>query len=305
LVDGRIPPEVATTVIAAIERGDLEGAAATLKDFAKTNPVDIDFTPKGVDKLEEAVGKITDLPRVYDPLIAATGGYTEANLDALDAVLGLGDAYQGTLSQLASTAEPAVVREWAEKMREDFAGIASQAGITGDELEAYYQLLGIAPDEIETAIKISIDEAELFALTTTIELLTGLDELSPEDRQTVALKAFRDQLPEEERPQFEEKSATFIVGSTLPVWHRIPFPFKQVKRVNMDDGSSFLGVLVPEAKVDETRSRPEHMRANGQTVPLDQPFIIGGIELDTPGDQMAGAPHQTINCRCIVVFVYD
>jgi len=58
------------------------------------------------------------------------------------------------------------------------------------------------------------------------------------------------------------------------------------------------------SSMDE-RSRSDHIRANGQTVPLDQPFIIGGIELDTPGDQMAGAPRQTINCRCIVVFVYD
>ena len=56
-------------------------------------------------------------------------------------------------------------------------------------------------------------------------------------------------------PKFEEKNATFIVGSTLPIWHRIPFANKQVKRVKMDDGSSFLGMLVPEDKVDDTRAQ--------------------------------------------------
>ena len=179
LLQGKIPPEVATSIIARIEAGDLEGAAGQLRDFSKTNPVDVDFTPKGVDKIDEAVGKITDLPRVYDPLIAATGGYSEATLDALDAVLGLGDAYQDTLSQLAST-DPQKAIAFAEQMREQFANTVGALNLTEEELQSYYTLLGIAPDQVSTAVKISIDEAELFALTTTIDLLTGMDELSPE-----------------------------------------------------------------------------------------------------------------------------
>ena len=180
LLEGKIPPEVATSVITAIEQGDLDGAARQLKLFADTNPVAIDLTPKGVDKLDEAVGKITDLPRVYDPLVAATGGYSDATLDALDSVLGLGDAYKDTLTQLASTAEPAVVEAWAARLREEFAKTAEGLGLTKEELESYYELLGIAEPQVETAVKISIDDAELFALTTTIDLLTSIDGLSPE-----------------------------------------------------------------------------------------------------------------------------
>ena len=179
LLQGKIPPEVATSVIAQIDSGDLEGAASTLKDFSKTNPVDIDFTPKGTDKLDEAVGKITDLPKKYDPLVAATGGYTDANYKALDAVLGLGDAYKDTLSQLASD-DPKKAVDWAARMRDEFAKTVGGLGLTEDELNDYYTLLGIAPDQVDTAVKISIDAGEYFALTTTIDLLQSVDGLSPE-----------------------------------------------------------------------------------------------------------------------------
>jgi hypothetical protein len=180
LLQGKIPPEVATSVIAQIEGGNLDAAASELKRFAETNPVDIDLTPKGVDKLDEAAGKITDLPRKYNPLKAVTGEYTEANLDALDSVLSLGDAYQEMLTTLAGTAEQEQVLAWAEEMREEFAKTVQGLNLTETELEAYYELLGIAPEQVATAVKISIKDSELFALTTTIDLLTTLDELSPE-----------------------------------------------------------------------------------------------------------------------------
>jgi hypothetical protein len=180
LLDGKIPPEVATTVIAKIEAGDLDGAAATLKDFAKTNPVAIDFTPEGVDKLDEATGKLTDLPRVYDVAKLATGEYTEANLDALDSVLALGDTYKDYLSDLASTAEGDVVEAEGQRLRDTFDKTVEGLELTQDELEAYHTLLGITEDQVSTAVSISIDESELFALQTTIDLLTNMDALSPE-----------------------------------------------------------------------------------------------------------------------------
>ncbi len=214
LLEGKIPPEVATSVIAQIEAGDLEGAATTLKNFSKTNPVDIDFTPKGVPELDEAVGKITDLPRVYDPLIAATGGYSEATLDALDAVLGLGDAYKDTLSELAST-EPQKAITFAEQMREQFARTVEGLNLTEAELESYYELLGIAKPQVETAVKISISEAELFALTTTIELLTGLDQLSPEVQVRISDALLKGDY-EEVRRLLETPVEVAVYGDTAP-----------------------------------------------------------------------------------------
>lgn len=51
----------------------------------------------------------------------------------------------------------------------------------------------------------------------------------------------------------------------------------------------------------DERVRPEHQEANGQTVPIDQPFQVCGEELAFPGDP-AGSDGCTCNCRCAVVY---
>lgn len=45
--------------------------------------------------------------------------------------------------------------------------------------------------------------------------------------------------------------------------------------------------------------RDEHKRANNQSQPLNQPFIVGGEPLLFPGDP-TGRPSNVINCRCVV-----
>lgn len=46
-------------------------------------------------------------------------------------------------------------------------------------------------------------------------------------------------------------------------------------------------------------SRKAHKKANGQIVPLDEPFIVGGEKLMHPGDSSMGASAENvINCRC-------
>lgn len=47
--------------------------------------------------------------------------------------------------------------------------------------------------------------------------------------------------------------------------------------------------------------RPDHAAADGQTVPIDQPFDIGGEPLDFPGDP-AGSDAEVCNCRCTVIY---
>lgn len=51
----------------------------------------------------------------------------------------------------------------------------------------------------------------------------------------------------------------------------------------------------------DTRTRLDHRIAQGQTVPLDAPFIVGGVPLDHPGDD-AGPADQVINCRCTLAY---
>lgn len=51
----------------------------------------------------------------------------------------------------------------------------------------------------------------------------------------------------------------------------------------------------------DDRTRESHAEADGQTVPLDQPFEVGGDSMDYPGDPN-GSDEEVINCRCTVIY---
>lgn len=51
----------------------------------------------------------------------------------------------------------------------------------------------------------------------------------------------------------------------------------------------------------DTRTRATHRSANGQTVPIDQPFNVGGSRLLFPGDPV-GPPEETYSCRCYLEY---
>lgn len=51
----------------------------------------------------------------------------------------------------------------------------------------------------------------------------------------------------------------------------------------------------------DERTRPWHAEADGRTVPMDEPFIINGEELQFPGDPN-GSPENIINCRCTMTY---
>jgi hypothetical protein len=53
---------------------------------------------------------------------------------------------------------------------------------------------------------------------------------------------------------------------------------------------------------DDSRTRHTHDEADGQRVPLGQPFNVGGFELRFPGDP-SGPPQEVIQCRCTLLLV--
>lgn len=52
----------------------------------------------------------------------------------------------------------------------------------------------------------------------------------------------------------------------------------------------------------DDRTRDTHRAADGQIVPVDGTFTVGGYAMSHPGDRSA-PPGETINCRCITVGV--
>jgi hypothetical protein len=52
----------------------------------------------------------------------------------------------------------------------------------------------------------------------------------------------------------------------------------------------------------DDRVRETHAEADGQIVPIDQEFDVGGEALDYPGDP-SGSDEEVCNCRCTVIYV--
>jgi SPP1 gp7 family putative phage head morphogenesis protein len=52
--------------------------------------------------------------------------------------------------------------------------------------------------------------------------------------------------------------------------------------------------------VEDQRTRPSHADADGQQREMDDPFDVGGEEIDRPGE---GSDENSINCRCTVIYI--
>lgn len=54
----------------------------------------------------------------------------------------------------------------------------------------------------------------------------------------------------------------------------------------------------------DSKVRPTHKDAAGQTVPIGEPFIVGGYKLMFPCDSSLGAgAEEIVNCRCTVQYL--
>ena len=52
---------------------------------------------------------------------------------------------------------------------------------------------------------------------------------------------------------------------------------------------------------NDLRTRSIHADANGQKVPMDEDFTVGGVPMSFAGDSRGGAKN-VINCRCVILY---
>lgn len=55
---------------------------------------------------------------------------------------------------------------------------------------------------------------------------------------------------------------------------------------------------------EDARTRPTHVLADGQTVRMAEPFLVGGFPLQFPGDP-SGPLEEIVNCRCTTTYDLD
>lgn len=72
-------------------------------------------------------------------------------------------------------------------------------------------------------------------------------------------------------------------------------------------GQQALGIYGPTHKywvaTFDNRARPEHIAINNRTVPMSQPFLVGGEEMMFPHSPGASA-RNVVNCRCRALYLY-
>ena len=79
------------------------------------------------------------------------------------------------------------------------------------------------------------------------------------------------------------------------------------KRIDLDAAAIFAAAQIKAKKTWRTRGddrvRPAHAAANGQTLAVDDPFIVMGQRLQYPGDTSMGATAANVcNCRCSAIY---
>ena len=70
------------------------------------------------------------------------------------------------------------------------------------------------------------------------------------------------------------------------------------KKVQQDLGTELKKQWV---STSDLRTRSAHSSANGQSVSMDEDFIVGGARMSFAGDPKGGA-RNIINCRCIIIY---
>ena len=75
---------------------------------------------------------------------------------------------------------------------------------------------------------------------------------------------------------------------------------KYYKQVEADYGSTILKKWVA---TNDPRTRTAHAAMNREKpIPMDEPFVVGGVSMMHTGDPDGGAANN-VNCRCVIIYV--
>lgn len=107
-----------------------------------------------------------------------------------------------------------------------------------------------------------------------------------------------------------------VISSLRQTWAKLKTRLPVWSNINTQDVAEEAApraTIVPEDQAEtvvkrwitmqDEKVRHAHAAAHGQTVRVDEPFLIGGYQMRHPGDGNLGAPLSLIiNCRCVATY---
>lgn len=218
---------------------------------------------------------LSKLPKDIDVASIALGKYNEEQNTAVSNLLSASQASTTYLSTLIAQGNYTGARDQATQLRDAYLEQLQTIGITGAAAQEYIEILGLAPEQVETAILLSGMEEAKFKLETYIALLGP--EGIPRDIATEVAMKIRDG----------------DIGGAA----------KQ-----LEDAIAFMQYIADQNEIKiSTRLRPEEdkpnrgrpsipFRAMGGPVAADRPYIVGeiGPELFVPKAAGAIIPNKDL-----------
>lgn len=212
--------------------------------------------------------------RTYDALTAQT------------AVLARDIRRNATLTELSTILD--VITEWKTPLRSTLLRMGISAAFDhGTTTIGHF------------GVKSAIDEMK--------EAITRYLSLYTEQQSQAILSTLKDQVRVKLESGQEKKSILREVLLLIkdPVW------VQRISRTHIHsstergawEAAMSLGLRMKKewAAVEDGEARPDHARADGQMMEINQPFSVGNEYLMYPGDPDASA-RQVVNCRCTALY---
>lgn len=117
------------------------------------------------------------------------------------------------------------------------------------------------------------------------------------------------------------RASNFAVDAVASTYKNLgdPYTFSEDRAAFMAEtesqicynASDFFGEYeVPDGATHKTwvtmadnKVRDSHAEIDGETIPIDEPFLVGGSEMMFPCDESMGAgAEEIVNCRCVLEF---
>lgn len=147
----------------------------------------------------------------------------------------------------------------------------------------------------------------------TVNLVRGMPETAYRDLVTKLSAATRDGISPWERARMTREYLDINAEGGYDQW------MTRAQRISRTESSRIINAADVQAARSEQsitgeelhkvwvcaidgRTRDSHFSADGQRVPMDGKFQIGGYEADHPGDPGL-PPHESVNCRCTTIIL--